>query len=159
MHLHIVELNSICQLITVRYKMQISWETQRGTFFWVGSKLRYKKLQVVASPNYRTEYSCWVPYFYGFFSYPPRGIVSRLSSRRLRLVCQGSKAASKQASRPASKQAKKGASEQASKPASERASKQASKPTKQASKQGSKQGSQRANNLSSRNFCPNRPRL
>ena len=87
-----------------------------------------------------------VPYFYGEFFPPPRGFFSRLSSRRL--VCQGSKAASKQVSQPASKQAKKGASEQASKqasqPASKRAREPASKPKKQASKQASQPASQQA---------------
>ena len=92
---------------------------------------------------------CWVPYFYGDFFPLPGDFFSRLSSRRL--VCQGSKAASKQASRqagrqaskqasqPASKQAGQQASKQASQPASQQASKQASKPTQQASQPASKQ--------------------
>ena len=89
-----------------------------------------------------------VPYFYGEFFPPPRGFFSRLSSRRL--VCQGSKAASKQVSQPASKQAKKGASEQASKQASQPASKQASKGASEQTKKASKQASQPASEPASK---------
>ena len=32
--MNMAEWNAICQLITARYKIQISWEAPRGTFFW-----------------------------------------------------------------------------------------------------------------------------
>ena len=101
------------------------------------------------SHPFKCQFDSWkngdpgeVPYFYGeFFSPFPGFFFSRLSSRRL--VCQGSKAASKQASKEGSQRASKPASQQASKGASEQASKQASKP---ASKQASQAASQATSN-------------
>ena len=84
----------------------------------------------------------------GIFS-PSPGIFFRLSSRRL--VCKGSKAASKQGSKDGSQRASKQASQPASKQArgpaskaSKQASKRANQPTNQPTNQPSKQASKGA---------------
>ena len=103
--------------------------------------------------NQRFDSVIGTPFLRGICFFLPGDFFSRLSSRRL--VCQGSKAASKQASKRASKQESKQASkasqpaskparQSGSQPASKQAREPASKPSKQASQPASKQASKPA---------------